>query len=412
MYRELEKTEFDTKSKLISAIASEYVSKLKAKTEKSPKKSKHAQASLALSEKITFADITVWFYKKNCPQSLEEAKSIWEILPETIIQKQEVTNYFQVYAERILEKHSQYVHYSSQCKKLETLISQTTNFTREIRSLLPQLDNSFENESNSSIPENFTFEIVLASIDDQGLESQFQRSDLLGHQIEFLCSETNMKSSMTQTVGSKIKFHQEKITLQFDPKNESLELNLCEIYGCGNEVAESRCIARRNLDLFTNINEWYIREILEYAQVDPKQLDCDDKLEETEFESLKERWENSRKFESFLLKKQNISESTIRSKRKKVLKKSSLDQQLIQLNMSIEIPTINSVQDFQSYLALCDLRADYLREKLRNARAQALINKRSISLLLAPFENVKFDEKTIFFEEAPKKTPKHDCKIF
>lgn len=403
-----EKNTTDTKSKLISVISSEYVSKLKGVESKPTKKSKNGSNSVALDEKITFADITVWFYKKNCPQCLDEARVIWDSLPETLSQKQNVGHFFDAYANYVMATHEKYVAYISKCKKVEKMISRTKDF---IRSINERISPHFRSEiTDSTIPslDELSFEIILDSIEGYDLDSVFQRKDLLGHQLEFGYKDNKVTSSIIRTNGNSVLFQKEKLRMKFSPKSGSIFINLVEKYGQEEgEVTESKCVAMRNLDLFTNVNEWFIKEIMNNPLGDSSDGSEEISLTKKNESEVANR-PSERVFETFVLKKKGSLKRFSFDNSPKTLP----DENFVKLTMSIEIPAVRSVQDLRYYSKLCEERTLCLKEQLQRARTQASGFKRKMNMLIAPFESVKFTEKTIEFEEITKKTPKHACNIF
>jgi hypothetical protein len=81
MYNNIEDSDTDIKGRIVSVLKNEYTADLLKASKK-----KNMQIDL-LNSNLGFADITVWFYNRNCPFALEEAKQIWEMLPKKSIRQ-------------------------------------------------------------------------------------------------------------------------------------------------------------------------------------------------------------------------------------------------------------------------------------------------------------------------------------
>ena len=59
-------------------------------------------------QQLFFADINVWFFKKNCPESITEAKAVWDQLTVNMIGKASLDDFLRKYSQVIVETHSSY----------------------------------------------------------------------------------------------------------------------------------------------------------------------------------------------------------------------------------------------------------------------------------------------------------------
>jgi len=357
---------------------------------------------------LGFSDITVWFYKRNSQQSLEEARYIWDLLPQTPLQRHNLIEYLNLYTDQIFDKHEKYVYYQKKYRKVENIINRTQDLIESLRTSFNKIneprsaskENGIEIGSNSTvIPETLKFSIHLSTLENSQTDYSLKHDELLGYHVE-LGYQTNIVSSGIQEVSSKqvVDFQNRKVDFTFSLKEGSIFIYLYEDYMENGEIKKS-LVAKRNLDLFTSINEKFLNNIIGF-QGDDIELSAD-------FDEMK--------FEPFYLKKMeafNNENPTKDAKEKGDLEK----EDYVRLNMAIVVEKFRRYEDLQIYYKILVKRKEHLETEMRNIKLKANGYKKKLALLLLPFsEIITFDEKCITINKKLDKKQnrkRKDCSIF
>jgi len=335
---------------------------------------------------LGFSDITVWFYKRNSQQSLEEARYIWDLLPQNTLQRHNLIEYLNIYTDQIFDKHEKFCYYQNKYRKVENIINRTQDLIETLRDSFNKV-NEPRNASNgieialresTVIPESLKFSIHLSTLENSQIDSSLKQEELLGYHIE-LGYQNNIVSSGIQEVSSKqmVDFQNRKIDFTFSLKEGSIFINLYEDYMDNGEIKKA-LIAKRNLDLFTSVNEKFLNNIIGF-QGDDIELSAD-------FDEMK--------FEPFNLKK---LEAFNDNNTKKLKEKANLaSEDFMKLNMAIIVEKFRRYEDLQIYYKILVKRKEHLESEMRNIKVKVNGYKKKLALLLLPFsEIITFDEKCI-----------------
>ena len=374
MYNNYEDSETDIKGKILSALKNEYSTDiLKANKKKN-------QQNEILTNSLGFADITVWFYNKNCEYALEEAKQIWDLLQTNPFDKHTILDFLNMYTDQLLDKHRKYMLYHGKYKKLEKIVTRTyeiieslEDFLSDIKSSVPINFHSSYNDihlSKYNVRETICFSLVLDSIEGHDLAALFQDPNFIGHHIEFGYKDDIVCSPVEMTSGNKIDFKLNRVELNFRLKDGSIFINLYEDY-VKNGQQYKNCVATRNLDLFTNVNHKFLNDLVAVNH-----------------ESNRDIAHDSIQTDVYYLKK-------IVKKKSNVGSNCDTDQ-YVKLNMSIQITNLNSCDGLIFFKNVCFSRKQYLEIKMKNIKTKSSLYKKKLSLLINPFSgSLSFNEKTL-----------------
>ena len=375
MYNNYEDSETDIKAKILFALKNEYsIDLLKANKKKN-------QQNEILTNSLGFADITVWFYNKNCEYALEEAKQIWDLLQKNPLDKHTILDFLNMYTDQLLDKHKKYMLYHREYKKLEKIVTKTyeiieslEDFLSDIKRSVPKNFQSSYNEINLlkyDVKETICFSLVLDSIEGHDLDALFQDPNFIGHHIEFGYKDDIVCSPVEMTSGNKIDFKLNRVELNFRLKDGSIFINLYENY-VKNGQQYKICIATRNLDLFTNVNHKFLNDLVIIN--DEYNMDIAHDSIQTDVYYLKK----------------------ISKRQSNIMESNGDTNQYIKLNMSIQIVNLSCYNDLIFFKNLCSLRKQYLENKMKNIKIKSSLYKKKISLLINPFSgSLSFNDKNI-----------------
>jgi hypothetical protein len=373
---------------LVTLLKEEYLNELlRNKKDKDPKK-------LNL-ENLGFADITVWFYKKNCPQSLEEAKTIWENLPQNQLQRHNLDEFLEAYSKELLDKHQKFSIHHSKYRKIENILNRTHALVQSLNDIFSELNLNPENNNHESNSEDLeilsdiiSFSIYIKSVEGHDLSSVFQRSDFLGHHIEIGYKDDLVLTETESTQGNQIDFQEKKLEFNTSIKDGSVFIHLYEDYQ-GEEEPVKKLVAQRNLDLFTNVNQKFLNDLLAFDQ-DVARID-------------------EIKYDIYHLKKfldETNKNSTLEDGNK---------ENYAKLEMSIHIDGFSRCEDLLFYFRQLKRRKAYLEERIKQIKLKSAGYKQKVMLLAQPFKNViSFNEKCITINEIPENqnSSKISCNLF
>ena len=364
----------------------------------SQKNGKEKTAKKVNMDTLGFADITVWFYKRNCQQGLEEAKYIWELLPANPMQRHTVDEYLEVYAKEIIDKHNKFSLNHSKYRRLENILNRTHALIQSLNEIFTELNLNPESEDsrasnlddqvNSS--EKFEFIIHLKSIEGHDLTPVFQRSDFLGHHIEIGYKDQIVMTESEMTEGNQIDFQDKTLEFEFSLKEGSVFIHLYEDYLTEGGTIK-KLVAQRNLDLFTNVNQKFLNDLLAFDQEVAR-------LDEV-------------KYDLYHLKKFVTEDPNSRYGDQE----DNFKENYAKLKMSIHIAGFTGCNDLFFFFKQLQKRKAFLEDKIKSVKMKASGYKQKLMLLLLPFNNIlSFNEKNIIIKEAPERhrTSGTTCNLF
>ena len=396
MYKNYQESETDRKGKIFSALKNEYSTDLL-----KANKNNHRQNNI-LNNRLGFADITVWFYNKNCEYALEEAKQIWNLLQKNPLDKHSIIDFLSLYSDQLLDKHRNYLLYHEKYKKLEKIVARTNeilesleDFLSDVKKSSPKIFYSSYSDSDLStydIRESVCFTFVLDSIEGHDLSALFQDPNFIGHHVEFGYLDNVVCSPIVMTSGNKIDFKLNQVNLNFRLKDISIFINLYEDY-VKNGHRYKNCVATRNLDLFTNINHKFLNDLV--VNKDENGMDILHGLIQSDVYYLKK------------IAKKNLNS---------LESNSVIDTpEYVKLNMSIQIANLSSCEDLLFFKNICNSRKQYLEMKMKNIKNKSTLYKKKLLLMINPFSaSLYFNEKTLCSRSSNSKINKdqNGCKIF
>jgi hypothetical protein len=217
----------DISEKIMKVLRKEYQNEL------ALPKSKKSANSDTLPISLGFSDITVWFYKRQCEQALQDAKAIWEKLPDNPLQRQDLSDFLRLYTDEIISKFTKFTHYNSKADYHEDLIHQTNNLLLSISHFQPR----------SPPQDSITLDIVIDSIENHDLSSVFGDPDLVGHHLEISVKDQIIGTNIEGTNGSKIDFKKTRMTMSLPLGCKGVVVSLYEDY-IMNGVASQKLVGR------------------------------------------------------------------------------------------------------------------------------------------------------------------------
>jgi len=365
---------------------------------KDKEKDKDKQPQSIESYNLGFADITIWFYKRNSQQSLEEARYIWDLLPQNPLQRHNLMDYLNVYTQQIFDKHQKYCYYHKKYRKVESIINRTQALIEALRESFNKISGQnqqsepFTRES-MTIPDSLRFSIYLSGLDGLPRDPPNKSEDFVGYHVELGYQNNVVSSSIQAPVDNQVNFKNRKLDFAFSIKEGSIFINLYEDYMEEGEVKKV-LIARRNLDLYTNINEKSLNNILSFIG-DDIELSAD-------FDELR--------FETYQLKKTQQNDMGGDEEGGKD------SDDFIKLNMAIVVEKFRKLEDLQLYYKILQKRKEFLEAEMKNIKLKSSGYKTKLALMLLPFsETITFDERSISVAKKLNKSQqkKHKgCNIF
>jgi len=361
-------------------------------------KDKDKQPQSIESYNLGFADITIWFYKRNSQQSLEEARYIWDLLPQNPLQRHNLMDYLNVYTQQIFDKHQKYCYYHKKYRKVESIINRTQALIEALRESFNKIagqnqqSEPFPRES-MTIPDSLKFSVYLSGLDNLPRDPPNKSEDFVGYHVELGYQNNVVSSSIQAPVDNQVNFKNRKLDFAFSIKEGSIFINLYEDYMEEGEVKKV-LVARRNLDLYTNINEKSLNNILSFIG-DDIELSAD-------FDELR--------FETYQLKKLQQNDMGGDEEGGKD------SDDFIKLNMAIVVEKFRKLEDLQLYYKILQKRKEFLEAEMKNIKLKSSGYKTKLALMLLPFsETITFDERSIFVAKKLNKSQqkKHKgCNIF
>ena len=372
----------DIKGKIIRVLKREYQNELN-----SPK-GKKTKNQVPIVSTLAFADITVWFYKRNCQQSLEEAKNVWDLLPQNPLQKQPLNAFLDMYTEEIMDKYNKYIHYRNKTNVLEPVY-------RRIQSLVDSLSISHNISDEGSSAENpkedtASFSICVKSVQGHDLSAVFQNSDLIGHHIEIGHKDDTVSTSIEGTDGSHIDFKNTKITYNMGLAKPSVTVSLYEDY-VKNGYQYKILVARRDIDLFAFLANPASSPTVKGAEsYEDAKSNCIQLIKTSKHGEFGEGH-------------YNINEERLTS------------DQVANLSVSVSLEG-HGKDSFSQYVETLHRRLAYLEKKLKKLKLKTTGYKKKLMLMILPFEeSIAFDGDSILVNEKAesKKAHQHEkCNIF
>lgn len=373
--------------------------------DKNKEKDKDKAPQVVETDSLGFADITIWFYKRNSQQSLEEARYIWDLLPQNPLQKHNLLDYLNVYTQQIFDKHQKYCYYHKKYRKVESIINRTQALIEALRDSFNKIagqnqqskDNVIEpfNRESITIPDSLKFSIYLSGVENIPNDSANKADDFVGYHVELGYQNNIVNSSIQPPVDRQVNFKNRKLEYNFSIKEGSIFINLYEDYMDDGDVKKV-LIARRNLDLFTNINEKSLNNILSFIG-DDIELSAD-------FDELR--------FETYQLKK--VQQNDHMGIDDDGGEKASED--FVKLNMAVVVEKFRKFEDLQLYYRILQKRKEYLEAEMKNIKLKSSGYKTKLALMLLPFsETITFDERNLLVEKKTNKNQQKKskgCNIF
>lgn len=344
---------------------------------KSPEEDKDSLESYS----VGFADITVWFYKRNSQQSLEEARYVWDLLPPNPLQRHSLVDYLNAYTEQILEKHKQYCYYQQKYKKVEKIINRTQGLIETLREGFEKIAGAKEHgnsKDTGNIPDDIKFSMYLSSIENINGDTAGKKNGFAGYHLELGHKDKIVSSSIHDPNGKQVDFQNSKLELTFSPKEGSIFIHLYEDYKENREV-QKVLVAKRNLDLFTNISEKYLNDMLNFNSEDAEVGADYDEI----------------RFDLFYLKR--IEGSIVTNNKKE---NEGMAEDLLKLNMAILIENFRQCDDLQRYYRILIKRKEHLEKKMKGIKIKSSEYKKKLTLMLFPFSDIiTFNEKNVVVQK-------------
>ena len=377
----------DLRNKIVETLKQEYQREIHI-----PKSEDDKDA--AESYGLSFADITVWFYKRNSQQSLEEARYIWDLLPPNPLQKHNLIRYLTVYAEEVIDKHEKYCYYQKKYKKAEKIVNRTHGLIEKIREGFNKSENQVKDKlsevspnDNINVDDSVRFTVYLNSLEKFNPEPLYGKNSLIGYHIEMGYKNLIVSSCAQRVKKNQLDFRNEPVEMMFSLKEGSIFMNLYEDYEENGQSRKS-LVAKRNLDLFTNINEKYLNDMFASEDADLT----------VNAEDIKP--------EPFFLKKHEYKSNAQSSKKAKKKSRSGDDddedeedetsEAFVKLNMAVFVEDFRSLEDLVVYYKILSKRKECLETRMRDIRMKASGYKKKLTLMLLPFNDViTFTDKVL-----------------
>lgn len=399
----------DTLNHLRLAIQAEYLSDLSS--------SKFSKPSPP--QNFTFTNLSAWLYQKTHNSVSPDAKKLWAILFQQgneTSDELKFEDFFRVYSEALYEKHQKSMGMRRKAQKISKLKRRATKYQEGLDNLLRDFGHKPTQNRNNLIDLGGKCSFLI-SLDTLEIGNIFKDQDYLGHHVELGYKEAVVFTQSEQTNGRLVNFRKTQLTLNLDYMTGTIFLNVYEDFLRENRI-DKTLVARRNLDLFSNLSRSFIlklliKDIRDEALTKKFLTIFDEMALEDDNEEGPSRDNNLRllKGEGKMniledARHHNVSisnnyshdliENELRTERFKLCKTNNpVHNPYVFLRLYISCDNLKGIDDLGYYSELMEKRREFLAQKAEKVLKKMHFYKSVLSLLTVPVRGVVVTDSEI-----------------